>query len=907
MQVQQPDSGICSFASLHFMEQPLREYTRRELFRENRPGKHRMPTDSAPVGELRKFYKVEFARLQDDFLATKDGLKYLHARSALVDTIARQLWPHLLKSTGLEPSQIVFSAVGDLGRQTLFPYSDVDVIFLAASGEVAEKFKGTIQQVSEGMNEIGLKCNHTAGVVTEFFQFDSDRADSILSLLDIRFLDGDRELFAALQNHMIPEIMVRESQALVERLAELTRNSHRRFANTVFHLEPNVRDGPGGFQDYVTARWLAAISAMEKHGGWPPDPATYFSASNAKAMDSALSFFASVRCFLHFRNKRDLNLLTWDAQDDAATEKFDMQPVAAGNAAGLMRNFYSHARAVDHISGQLLEEMPAAQSLFYRQLETWRTGFSDADFSVVDGLIFFQKPEMLSDPDLFFRTFLLIARRGFKLSPMAEHQLELARPHLAENLPSGGDTWRFLENVLPELHAADALRAMHSLHLLTLFLPELQGIDALAVRDVSHRFTVDEHTLQAIENLHSLRQSKFKWDERYAGILSELDQPELLNLAILLHDTGKAVTLAEHIPVSLEIAAKCLERLELPAADRETVLFLIQHHQDLGAGLRRDIYDPRMVAQFAESMGTPELLKMLCLFTYADIKAVNPEALTPWKAEDLWQLYIGTANYFNRSVDERVHGDANDEVLNHLRSLAAAAGEKLQTFLEGLPRRYLRTHPVDEILRHFEMAGRLGQDPVQLALKRTRHWYELTVVTKDRPRLFSTVAGALAACGMNIGKAGAFSNASGTVVDIFSFTDRYRALEMNLPAWERFKTTVHDVLSGKRDLKRMLRERLEMEKDQQEKNAGAPRIQFDSECSAHSTLIEIVTPDRPGLLYRISSVFAQQECNIDIALIDTEGQTAIDVFYLTTTSGKLTAEHQERLRQSLVSGISAKS
>jgi [protein-PII] uridylyltransferase len=865
-----------------------------------------MPTESAFISELRKLYKAESARLQDDFSSTKDGLKYLQAKSALVDSIARQVWAHLLASTALESSQIVFSAVGDLGRQTLFPYSDIDFIFLAASAEVAEKFKGSIRQLSDGMIEIGLKCNSTTGIVPEFIQFDPDRADAIISLLDIRFLEGGREIFAALQTRLIPEIMVLESQSLVERLAELTRNSHRKFANTVFHLEPNVKDGPGGFQDYVTARWLAAISAMEKSGGWP-DPATYFSPSNALAMDSALAFLASVRCFLHFRNKRDLNILTWDAQDAAAAQKLAAQDSAAGNATDWMRNYYARARAVDHISGQLLEEMPAAQSLFYRQLETWRTGFSDDDFSVVDGLIFFQKPGKLSDAGLFFRTFLLIARRGFKLSPTAEHQLELARPHLASHLPSGADTWRFLEDVLPELHAADALRAMHSLHLLILFLPEFQGIDALAVRDVLHRFTVDEHTLQAIENLHSLRQSKFKWDERYAGILGELDQPELLNLAILLHDTGKAVTLAEHIPASLDLAGKCLERLELPAADRETVLFLIRHHQDLGAGLRRDIFDPRTVAQFAESIGTPELLKMLCLFTYADIKAVNPEALTPWKAEDLWQLYIGTANYFNRSVDERVHGDANDEVLNHLRSLAAAAGEKLKTFLEGLPRRYLRTHPVDEILRHFEMSGRLGQDPVQLALKRTRHWYELTVVTKDRPRLFSTVAGALAACGMNIGKAGAFSNASGTVVDIFSFTDRYRALEMNLPAWERFKSTVHDVLSGKRDLKRMLRERLEMEKDQPEKSGETPRIQFDSECSAHSTLIEIVTQDQPGLLYRISSVFAQQECNIDIALIDTEGQTAIDVFYLTTAGGKLSTEHQERLRQSLVSGISAKS
>ena len=114
---------------------------------------------------------------------------------------------------------------------------------------------------------------------------------------------------------------------------------------------------------------------------------------------------------------------------------------------------------------------------------------------------------------------------------------------------------------MPELHAAEALRSMHSLHLLTLFLPEFQRIDGLAVRDVSHRFTVDEHTLQAIENLHGLRGSKFKWDERYAGILGELDQPELLNLAILLHDTGKTTLVKDHIPASLEIAGKCLERM----------------------------------------------------------------------------------------------------------------------------------------------------------------------------------------------------------------------------------------------------------------------------------------------------------------------------------------------------------
>ena len=862
-----------------------------------------MPTQSPLGSELREHYEAESSRLQEKFSSTRNGVDYLRGRTALVDSILLRLWQQEAASAGLESSPVAVTAVGDFGRHTLFPYSTADLLFITTVDAAAEKLKGIARAVSQGMNEIGLKGTVTSRAVSEFPRLNSEDADAILSLLDCRFLVGHRELFADLRDRLIPEIMVRESQALVERLAELRRASHRKFANTVFHLEPNVKDGPGGFQDYVTARWLATLSAMEQQERWP-DPGAYFPAEIQPAMDEALAFLASVRCFLHFRNERDSNLLAWTMQDEAAAQKVGAPDANSSNVLDWMRLFFLHARSVERVSGQLLEEMPAAQSLFYRQLETWRTGFSDQDFSVVDGLIFFQKPEDLSDPGFLFRAFQLMARRGFKLSPVAERQLELARTQFASRPPGGSQFWHFLEDLLPEPHAAEALRAMHSLHLLTLFLPELEGIDALALREVSHRFTVDEHTLQAIENLQALRHSKSKWEERYAGILGELDQPELLYLAILLHDTGRAVAAAEFIPASLALAENCFERFELPSADRKTVRFLIAHHQDLGAGLRRDIFDPQTVAQFAESIGSPELLKLLCLFTYADMKAVNPEALTPWKAEDLWQLYMGTASYFSRSVDQRVHGDANDEVLNHLRSLAAAAGQKLHTFLEGLPRRYLRTHPVDQILRHFEMFIRLGHDPVQLSLQRSRHWYELTVVTRDRPRLFSTVAGTLAACGMNIGKAGAFSNAGGTVVDIFSFTDRYRALEMNLPAWERFKTTVHDVLSGKRDLKRMLRERLEAEQGQPGRPATTPQIQFDGECSAHSTLIEIVTEDQPGLLYRISSVFAQQECNIDIALIDTEGQTAIDVFYLTAAGGKLTPDHQERLRQSLIHELS---
>jgi [protein-PII] uridylyltransferase len=565
-----------------------------------------------------------------------------------------------------------------------------------------------------------------------------------------------------------------------------------------------------------------------------------------------------------------------------------------------MRIYFGHARAVQRTVTQLLEEIPEAWSALYRQVQSWRSRLTTADFSVVDGLIFLQQPSALQDPEVLLRLFHFMAHHGLKLSATTEYRIEQALPALAATPPRGAELWLYLQETLLQPYAADALRAMHSLRLLTLLLPELKLIDSLVVRDFYHRFTVDEHSFLAIESLHRLKQSQSEWDKRYGELLGELEDPELLYLALLLHDTGKGVPDGNHVQASLDIANQAMDRLDVDPKERAEVLFLIANHLELSATLRRDIFDPGTVAAFAEKMGTPERLKMLALLTYADIKAVNPEALTPWKAENVWQLYMAAENYLNRSADQRVHTEINDEKLARLRSLAPVTGGKFKAFLEGFPQRYLLAHTPEEVMRHMQMAEELGNDPVLVDLKRGRHWYDLTLVTKDRPFLFATLSGVLAAWGMNIVKANAFSNAAGVVVDTFHFTDRFRTLELNLSEWARFKNSVVSVMLGEADLEKMLRDRQRSEKGAIAKVKVETKIEFDDSSSATTTLVQVIAQDRPRLLHRIASCLSEQKCNIEIALIDTEGQMAIDTFYLTSAGKKLKPEHQKQVEKALL-------
>lgn len=872
-------------------------------------------SDSAILTTLRNLSVSESEAIEREFTASGEGPAALRARTALADRIVLALYGDsfweafggaLARADGL-----CLIALGGYGCRALYPHSDIDLLFLCGTSRAEAAAKEPAAAVARHLWDLGWRAAITSRTLSECERFEPGNPEFTFSLLDCRYLTGDAGLFTDLRDGVLPGLAAQESGALVRSLSELAAARHARFGNTIYHLEPNLKDSPGGLRDFQVTGWLELLGELTRHRRWPTRDAA---APESLGEDAAraFAFYCAARVFLHYRTGRDDNRLTWELQDEAAARGIGHAGGKSCTAEEWMRAYFRHARNVFALAGQRLDKAAAARPSLYTAFRDWRSRLANADFYVLRGRVLPRQPAALEDPAVMLGLFEFEARHGLALGAEAEKAVEQFVPRLAAAVAASGkrfDPWPQFRRILVLPHAAAALRSMHRLGVLDTLFPEFRAIEALVIRDLYHRYTVDEHTLLAIENLHGLPRPASDAERRLAEIFSELEQPELLFLALLFHDVGKGLSADDHVQASLDAVEGVFPRLQLPEGEREIVRFLIRRHLDMSATLlRRDIFDSETVRAFAETIGSVEHLKLLCLFTYADIKSVNPEGLTPWKAEMLWRLYAAAANDLVRGVDDRRVAADTDLARIEQISKTLALGiprEETAAFLEGFPHRYIETHSPAEIGAHLAAAGRLNGSPAEMRLEPRGHSIELTVITRDRPRLFARLSGALAGWGMNILKADAYANRAGIAVDTFRFADPFRTLELNAIEIERFLAEIRDILTGAASLQALLDRRTRRGTPLRPKSQISAEVRFDNSYSSHSTVLEIVARDRPGLLYEIGAALADAGFNIEVALIDTQGEKAIDVFYLTLDGRKLEAPHQDELREVLLKRLEA--
>ncbi len=853
-----------------------------------------------PLSVLGSQADAERQRIRQQFEAGIGARELLLAQCDLADRNVQQIFAELLRVHDREPDGLCLLALGGYGRRMLFPYSDLDILFLFGSERAEEESRPLISEFSRTLWDIGFRVSSAGRTLEECKRTEEDNAEFHLALLDRRFLSGDSALFEKLDTKILPASERQARPFLLAQIHKLTKERLTRYGNTIFHLEPNVKESPGGMRDYQASIWLQQLTNGKKDD-------RNITTAEEEVSAAAVDFLSGIRCFLHYSNGRNDNTLTYELQAAAAERALGVGDGVARTPAEWMRQYFRHARTLNRQLLRYLEQKaPVPLTLKQRFFNAARAARlepgDDRFFAVRDGLLEVVDQPALSDRAITYSLFAEAARTGTPLSREAERTISYILTHPELPCRNAEICWPTLREILGSDYPGVALRPMQRLGLLMEILPEFGMIDSLVVRDFYHRYTVDEHSLRTIEHLQELADPPDARGAHFAPLWKTAERRDLLILSLLLHDVGKGMPAENHIAGSLTALESAAQRLKLSAEEKEEVCFLIEHHLDMSATVqRRDIFDPATVSAFAESVATQERLQRLCLLTYADIHSVNPEALTPWKAEMLWQLFVATSNHFSRTLDrDRLHAPDEVPLLQRVKALACEATlEEIEKFLEGFPRRYLAVHAAAEIAAHFAFYQKLSTERVQTELVANRHGFTLTLLTADRPALFSTISGVLAGWGMNINKADAFANADGVVLDTFHFADMHHTLELNPSEVGRFRRSLVDVINGKARLEPLLKGRESASRARTPKVAVERSISFDDGSSAQSTLMEIVTQDHPGLLYEIGSTLARLECNIEVALIDTEGQKAIDVFYLTEQGKKLTSQKQELLREAL--------
>jgi [protein-PII] uridylyltransferase len=747
-------------------------------------------------------------------------------------------------------------AVGGYGRRELFPHSDIDLLLLNAAPDETKEQRELISEFLRALWDAGLRVSQSVHTVEDCLELHQGNLELTISLLDHRFLCGDRARHGRLEAEL-PKFLHRERLVLMDQLCRMTRARRAKFADTIYHLEPNVKEHPGALRDLHVIRWLAVLREA---------PADYIP-------ETAAAFLYSIRIFLHRALGRDANLLT-----------FDLQEAISAEPAGWMREYYRSAREIWRAASQAMDASERRDLGLFSQFRDWRGRVSNSEFTVSRERVLLREPlELERDPEYPIRLMQFLARH--KLRPARETESRITAA-LGSMWLNRQPSWPSLRALLGLPYSAIALRVMHETGLLTRLIPEWSRIDCLVTRDFYHQYTVDEHTLVTLEALETLRDSKDDEQQRFRTLLDETGSWETLRLALLLHDMGKGAGTGEHTKESVRLAGTVMERLGVPPGERETVLSLIQHHLDLSGIMNsRDLSDPGTARYIAERIGTVERLRMLTLLTWADISAVNPTAMTPWRLEQLWLTYLAGYDEFTRELQTS-------------RIRAPRFSAEVAEFIEGFPTRYLNTHTEEDIRAHYVLWTENKGAGLAISIERSEGSWRMTVVTSDRPFLLASLSGTLAAFGLNILKAEAFANTRGIILDTFAFSDPHRTLELNASEVDRLRDTVRRAITGKVDVRKLLSGR---RKPTITNGAHIPpSVAFNNDASETSSLIEIVAVDRPGLLYDLTQVLSSAGLNIEVVLIDTEAHKAMDVFYVTFEGARVPLEMQPEIRKKLL-------
>ncbi|HZU95539.1 MAG TPA: ACT domain-containing protein [Planctomycetota bacterium] len=826
------------------------------------------------------------------------------ARTELVDALVRGLWERHAIGNG-----VTLIATGGYGRGELAPRSDVDLLVLRKDGAPTEPIEAFVRSLWDAGVEVGSAVRTLDQTEA---RLGSDLA-AATATLEGRFLAGDEGLFAELVRRIEEGFLPKNAARFVR--AKLDEASERlaRRGGTIFLLAPDLKEGRGTLRDLELARLLAALAPWLgiEEARVPPEPGRVLGAfpralealarwldlgpDRTRALERACALLAAVRAAVHELDPSSGDRLEKPTQQPIA-ERFGYRARQGRlGVENFLRDVFLAARAVDRTLRLARDRVEKTLEGARRAVRTQRLapGITAAGTEVSlepTAVTLENAAELFLIAQKTKRTVSLATREAVR-------RLLAADDAALDRFRSDPNIVRAFRGVLAGgTHVAATLRAMHDSGYLDELLPEFGALDCLAQADPYHAYTVDEHTLAAVAALEGetaapdggalVERPPLEREDRVREeLFHRTARRDLLRLGILLHDAGKTGGNLGHVERGVALVPEAARRLGLSLDEERHVRFLVEHHLTLSLLVdKRDVDAPETRAEvLAACERDLEWLDHLYLMTVADVRAVSPRAFTRWKDTLLTRLWETAREEAQRGTPVHRAADEEEIVEELAPRLPPGIGEDdLREHLALAPRPYLVECGPDEILAHLELLAPLRNAPSVVRVVEEDGFFRLYVATRDKPRLFGALCGALAACGLDIVAAQAFTRKDGIVLD------RFAVIPQGEPNWDEVRATIDRVLAGA-DLAPLLAARARrLDESRRAASGRRPpvRVRLSNKISAHTTVVDVTAPDRLGLLHAIATALSDAGLDIRLAKIATKGDRAVDVFYVTTTAGE---------------------
>ena len=869
--------------------------------------------------QLFKILKIQMDHnkklIKNKFLTTSDGSLNVGLNVILIDSLLKVIFKNsYFHSLGNKHYQLTLIAVGGYGRGELSPHSDLDILFLLPNKlrkNDTKKIENVVELILYILWDLGYTVGHSTRTIDDCIEKSRSDLTISTSLLEKRFVAGNNDIYDLLNNKFKTFIDNTKTLDFVEAKLKESETRHKRFGESRYVVEPNVKDGKGGLRDLHTLIWILkfaykvdTISKLINVGALTKEEAVPFA--------EAQRFLLSVRCHLHYRANREDDRLAMDAQLEIAKSMNFKNTINHKDVERFMKRYFLATKTVGNLTRIFCA---AIETEFNKPLRMSFLSFKKrkniTPFRLEVGRLFSYEREILTEnPINIIKLFYISHINNIDIHPKTLRQITSLRKLINLKVRQNVEANKMFLNILTsDKDPTRTLRLMNEANILGQFIPEFQKIVGLMQFDMYHSYTVDEHTIFTISNLHSLKNGKFKEFAPLASkVIQEISSYRCLFVAMLLHDIAKGKKGDHSINGSIVASIVC-PRLGLSNDETEIVKWLVLHHLLLSkTAFRYELGDPKTIKDFAKKVKTVEKLKLLLVLTVADIKGVGPEIWNDWKGSLISELYIKSLNVLQKRITSKNLVEYVETTKGLFKKALYKNGiknEVVEQYCIKYYKNYWEIFNLQTLINHFHIFKKMIDDQkkfeIYVSKEKDLQATELIVIAPDHHGLFSLISGLVAASGYDVVGAKIITRSDGYALDTFFIQNKEKKPILEDHLRNKLVKNISLGLEGNFDIEKALKIKWE-EIPARFRAVKAPtRILVDNKTSENFTILDIKCKNAPGVLYKITKTLTSLGVQINTANISTYGDRVVDIFYIKNAFGSKVDDERtiEKIKNSI--------